>query len=189
MASDREFSHLRPAFSAPRWLFYRGLNICVLSLQSIYRQIGHMLDIIINIFIFICASLRVSRCMCCCLFRTATPSPSLSLSLTLSPLLHPPPPPHHTNRFAFVVTVSLTWRHARGLVAQQPANKTATTRNSKKNIKKINQRSNVPPNVLFVRCSLHLALFALCEKCSLKYILMKESTNALSWKRWSLHLE
>lgn len=96
MASDREFSHLRPAFSAPRWLFYRGLNICVLSLQLIYRQIGHMLDIIINIFIFICASLRVSRCMCCCLFRTATPSPSLSLSLTLSPLLHPPPPttPH-----------------------------------------------------------------------------------------------
>lgn len=177
MASDREFSHLRPALSAPRWLFYRGLNICVLSLQSIYRQIGHMLDIIINIFIFICASLRVSRCMCCCLFRTATPSPSLSLSLTLSPLLHPPPPttPHK--------------RHARGLVAQQPANKTATTRNSKKNIKKINQRSNVPPNVLFVRCSLHLALFALCEKCSLKYILMKESTNALSWKRWSLHLE
>lgn len=97
MASDREFSHLRPALSAPRWLFYRGLNICVLSLQSIYRQIGHMLDIIINIFIFICASLRVSRCMCCCLFRTATPSPSLSLSLTLSPLLHPPPP-HHTTQ-------------------------------------------------------------------------------------------
>jgi len=122
--------------------------IYALSLQSIHRQIGHMLDIIIiNILLFYLWF--VSRV-------TLQLLPSLSFSsLCLFP--------DRSTRFAFVVTVSLTWRHARGLVAQQPANKITTTTTK---YMKINQRT-CPQNLLFVLCSLDFPLFVWRENALL----------------------
>lgn len=84
--------------------------------------------------LFFCSSPCVSRCMSC--YLTCEPQSLYQLV------------------WHFVVTVSLTWRHARGLVAQQP------TANKKYNNNKEN--TNVPP-----KPALHSAVSRSSLLCSL----------------------
>lgn len=78
-----------------------------------------------------------------------------------------PPPPSRTpppaTRFAFAVTVSITWRHARGLVAQQPTKPT-----------KIKNTERAPKPALLTRFSLSL-IVSLLGRALFKFALLSAS--------------